>query len=400
MHALLHLIFLTCYVGLAGAAALYAPRYLPWLDQPMAIGLAVAIVLAGAVLHEIYARVGRETYLGERLLSLSYGYRAQQEELVWLRREVEALREALEVTGLSAEGGGGRAIDEVMKEVKVLKSLIPRLSGALPATAGAMPGGGTAPGAGPLHPPLQVSLTDTDTLETVREALRDDRVELFLQPIVSLPQRKRRFYECLSRLRAADGAMIMPEQYIALAERKGMISAVDNMLLFRCIQIVRRIQRKNQDVGFFCNLSAHTLADADFFADFVEFLESNDDLAPHLIFEFAQADFARWSEAGAPLLDRLAALGCRFSLDQVRRLDLDPAALAARHVRFIKIEAGPLLGELKRDSGLLRALRRHHVDLVVEKIESEDSLLELLEYEIDFGQGYLFGEPRPARPPT
>ena len=35
---------------------------------------------------------------------------------------------------------------------------------------------------------------------------------------------------------------------------------------------------------------------------------------------------------------------------------------------------------------------------IVEKLESEDSLRELLDHEIDYGQGFLFGEPRPARP--
>ena len=41
------------------------------------------------------------------------------------------------------------------------------------------------------------------------------------------------------------------------------------------------------------------------------------------------------------------------------------------------------------------ALDRHAMDLIVEKIESEEMLLDLLELKVDFGQGYLFGEPRP-----
>ena len=235
-------------------------------------------------------------------------------------------------------------------------------------------------------------------LDIVRAALRSDRIDLVLQPIVSLPQRRRRFYECFSRLRTEDGAMILPEQYIALAERAGLITSIDNMLLFRCIQLVRKIHNRNQDIDFFCNLSPHTLVDEDFFNDFVAFLEGNQELAQHLVFEFAQGDFARWSEIGARLLDRLAALGCRFSLDQVTDLKFDPAALAARHVRFVKIESGILLNQMQDSVGMLRALRRHQIDLIVEKVEDEGRLLEILDYDIDFGQGFLFGEPRLARP--
>ncbi|MDE3115865.1 MAG: EAL domain-containing protein, partial [Pseudomonadota bacterium] len=62
------------------------------------------------------------------------------------------------------------------------------------------------------------SLGQSDLLETIRASLEENRVDLYLQPIVSLPQRKLRFYEALSRLRAEDGTVIMPAQYIKVAE--------------------------------------------------------------------------------------------------------------------------------------------------------------------------------------
>ena len=192
--------------------------------------------------------------------------------------------------------------------------------------------------------------------------------------------------------------MVLPEQYIGIAEGAGLIAAIDNMLLFRCVQLVRKIHSRNENIDFFCNISPHTIADGNFFAEFVEFLEGNRVLAAHLIFEFGQADFARWSETGARLLDRLAFLGCRFSLDRVENLDFDATELAARHVAFIKIEGDLLLEAVADSVGILRALRRHEIDLIVTKVEDESRLLEILDYDVDFGQGFLFGEPRLARP--
>ena len=394
MQALLHLVFLCLYAGLAGAAALYGQHWLPWLDQLGAYGLGGLILLAGGLLHEIYARTGRETYLSQQLLALSYDADDQQEEIAALRRDIDALRQTLETAIKSGDvGPSGRTIDEVMAEVKVMKSLLPRLETKGRAAVAASP-----PPTDGVMPPVAHDLDAGRILDVVRTALREDRVDLVLQPIVSLPQRKRRFYECFSRLRTSDGAMILPEQYVGLAERAGLVTAIDNMLLFRCVQLVRKVHRKKENVDFFCNISPHTLSDADFFADFVEFLESNEELAPHLVFEFAQADFARWSTVGAALLDRLANLGCRFSIDRVTDLNLDPPTLAARQVRFVKIEIDRMLNGTQLDFGLLRALRRHRIDLIVEKIEDEARLIRLLDYEIDFGQGYLFGAPRLARP--
>ena len=420
MRTLFNLILLACYGGLAGVTVIFGPQWVPWLSQSLAFGLGAAVLLGCGLVHEVYARLLWTIDSRRELAFLNEYCDTQQAELVSLRGEVGELSEALErpvrpalpAPGGQGAGQSGRTVEEVMAEVKVLKSLIPQLNGT--AAGDRDPGGGAAtvpaiikPGAGGaaggdlppgFMPPVAENLERETVLDIVRAALRDDRVDLVLQPIVSLPQRKRRFYECFSRLRTEGGAMVLPEQYIALAEQAGLITAIDNMLLFRCVQLVRKIHSRNENIDFFCNISPHTLTDGTFVADFVDFLEGNRALAAHLVFEFGQADFARWSEAGARLLDRLAVLGCRFSLDRVENLEFDAAELAARHVAFIKIEGDLLLGEVEENVGILRALRRHRIDLIVTKVEDESRLLELLDYDVDFGQGFLFGEPRLARP--
>ena len=413
MRTLFNLILLACYGGLAGVTVVFGPQWVPWLSQSLAVGLGAAILLGCGLAHEVYARLLWTLDSRRELAFLNEYCDTQQAELVSLRTEFGELSEALERGVQPAPPAqAGRTVEEVMAEVKVLKSLIPQLNAG--AAGEANPGGRIAavpaiikPGVGGaasgdlppgFMPPVAENLERETVLDIVRAALRDDRVDLVLQPIVSLPQRKRRFYECFSRLRTEGGAMILPEQYIALAERAGLITAIDNMLLFRCVQLVRKMHSRNETIDFFCNISPHTLTDGNFITDFVDFLEGNRALAAHLVFEFGQADFARWSEAGARLLDRLAFLGCRFSLDQVENLDFDAAELAARHVAFIKIEGDLLLAAVEENVGILRALRRHRIDLIVTKVEDESRLLEILDYDVDFGQGFLFGEPRLARP--
>jgi cyclic-di-GMP phosphodiesterase TipF (flagellum assembly factor) len=252
-------------------------------------------------------------------------------------------------------------------------------------------------------PPVAEGLDERTILDLVRDGLRENGVELALQPIVSLPQRKRRYYECFSPIRAGADRVLLPEQYIDVAERHGLITAVDNLMLFRCIQMVRRLRRTNTNTGFFLNISHHTLADRDFFQQFITMMSQHEELAPNLIFEFAQrgiesADQAVWDDLG-----RLAQMGFRFSIDQIYSLDIDVAELSSRHVRFLKFGADTLLsavsaGQIGEDPGALkRILDSYAIDLVADRIESETVLRELLDLHIDFGQGYLFGEPRLVR---
>src|SRR6185436_9887898 len=132
------------------------------------------------------------------------------------------------------------------------------------------------------------TLAEPDLLEAIRSSLEENRVDLYLQPIVSLPQRKLRYYEALSRLRDKDGQVIMPAQYMQVAGRAGLMSVVDNLFLFRCVQIVRRLAQKNRDTGIFCNISGDTLADTEFLPQFLAYMRANRDLAGQIVFEFSQ----------------------------------------------------------------------------------------------------------------
>lgn len=245
-------------------------------------------------------------------------------------------------------------------------------------------------------------------LEIVREALAENRVDLYLQPVVSLPQRRTVFYESFSRLRDPTGQVIMPAEYLAVAEPAGMVTAIDNLLLFRCVQIVRRLAAQDRRVGVFCNVSMASLGDDDFFPQFLELLRANRDLASALIFEVGQAAFDARNSVQARNMGKLAELGFRFSLDKITDLDLDFQDLARSDVKFVRVGAQTLLDQLTEidDRLVLRALpdlaaedfallmRRYGVELIAEKVESERQVVDILDLDIRLGQGHLFGEPR------
>src|SRR6185437_14192339 len=178
------------------------------------------------------------------------------------------------------------------------------------------------------------------------EALTENRVDLFLQPIVALPQRRTQYYESFSRLRDATGRVMMPTEYLSVAEPSGLVTAIDNLLLFRCVQIVRRLAKQDRKIGIFCNVSMASLADEGFFPQFLDLLTANRDLAGSLIFEIGQAAFEARGSVEARNMGKLADLGFRFSLDKVTSLDLGLQDLARSDVKFLKVGTQLLLDEL------------------------------------------------------
>jgi cyclic-di-GMP phosphodiesterase TipF (flagellum assembly factor) len=245
-------------------------------------------------------------------------------------------------------------------------------------------------------------------IDLVREAILENRVELHLQPIVQLPQRRTAYYESFTRLKDASGRMILPQEFIPAAEQAGLMSTIDNVLLFRCVQIVRKLMKQDRRVGIFCNLSVHALSDENFFPQFLDFMRENRDLAGAVIFEIPQSGFDARTSIEARAMAKLVDLGFRFSLDHVTAIELDLPDLERSGVRYVKVPARLLIDQLLTEgrrprSAIVREIAaadvaavfaRYGVDLIAERIESEDAVLETLDLDVPYGQGHLFGAPR------
>jgi len=323
-----------------------------------------------------------------------------------LRADADLTRRALVELKLHVDDRISTRNDRVVTEVKVLESLVRRMADGITSRAQAHEPLDDEIGRRParaLPSRIAEDAPDDAMLEMIRRSLEENRVDIYMQPVVSLPQRKVRFYEALSRLRTEDGTIIMPSQYIRIAEPAGLMSVVDNVLLFRCVQILRSWSQRNKDIAVFCNISRDTLQDSSFFAEFVEFMQQHRELANQLIFEISQETLSSCTPIESSNLAYLADLGFAFSMDKVTTLDIDFAEARARHVRYFKIPARLLLGDPEKagarvhPADLKELLERFGLNLIAERVEQERDVVNLLDYNVDYGQGFVFGEPKPIR---
>ncbi len=260
----------------------------------------------------------------------------------------------------------------------------------------------TAPAAAPRE--IVPSRGQAQILAAVKSAVEENRIEIYLQPMVTLPQRKVRFYEAVTRLRDDKDQLLAADDFIAVAEAAGLIGRIDNMVMLKCVQVLRRLMVRNKDVGVFCNVAAATLGNPITFAQCLDFLEANRALAPSFVLEFKQSTFRNLGPTETEHLAALAQRGFRFSIDHVTDLRIEPRELADRGVRFIKVPAALLLDQRQNSasdihpSDLSDLLGRFGIDLIAERIEGERAVVDLLDYDVRFGQGFLFAPPRPLRP--
>ncbi|MCH8684874.1 EAL domain-containing protein [Pedomonas mirosovicensis] len=373
--------------ALAGGLTALAGLSLAGLDVTTALLLGLGVVGAAFLLHLIAGILGERRRMIAWVTEQDRLLPELDERLLRVERNVTAM-----LSDLTAEQS--RKTADLAAELSLLRLMMERLAGdmrqagvASDAASGAL----AAVGKGQ---------AGRDIAALLRSALKESRVDLYLQPIVRLPSRKVMHYEALSRLRDEKGRVFTPSDYLDEAAEAGLVSLLDNLLLFRSINLIRKLGPRRPGVRLFCNMSAGSLTDETFLAELVEFLEQQRELADRLVFEFSAGDLAQLPEAAIAQLAELARVGFAFSIDNVTDMAaLDLARLARLNVRFLKMDAEIYLsGPISYVRAVLaETLERHGMTLIVTRIETDRTVAEVLELGAAYGQGYLFGSPRPGR---
>jgi cyclic-di-GMP phosphodiesterase, flagellum assembly factor TipF len=386
--------------------------------------IALAVLSALAIYNAVAGRKRDRAAVNDQVSIIARGSGDLARQLAEFGRRLNAMDNKVE----AALGKAASAAQPLATEIEELSRLVRQLAetvaqheialgnarsatASAPAAAAALPAAPVATEAAPVATPAAPTLPkigafdglDRDAIiAAVRSAIDAQRIDLYLQPIVTLPQRKVRYYEALSRLNAGNGEVAAACDFLPYAEAGALLPKLDNLSVLRCVQVVRRLLLKNRDIGVFCNLSAATLTDAAF-PQLLEFIEANRAIAASLVFEFTQSAVRGMGPIEHESMAALAERGFRFSMDNLSDLRIEPRELTARGFRFIKAPAALLLNRVGGATANIHPadfsdlLGRFGIDLIAERIESESTVVDLLDYDVRFGQGFLFSPPRPVR---
>lgn len=259
----------------------------------------------------------------------------------------------------------------------------------------------------PQSAPRKAAEEDLRRMRLITQAFEADSIELHLQPIVSLPQRKIRFYEALARLRLADGTLLGPSEFLGAVERLGRAPEFDRRVLNRAMAVAYHLTAKGSEAIVGVNLTPHSIREPGFLWSLTGLLDAAPETLGKVVLEFPQEC---WRELDA---DRKAALGILrdkgvpLSLDAATDLRFDARELADLGVRFVKLPAELLVAaeqdehqRLSPELGVrdfASALRREGIRLVAEHVEREEMVPVLAEIGVPLAQGFVFAAPRPVK---
>jgi cyclic-di-GMP phosphodiesterase TipF (flagellum assembly factor) len=382
--------------------------------------IALGVLSAVAIYHAVAGRKQERTEVSNQISGLARESGDIARQVAELGRRLGVMESKVEASldkAMSTAQPLATEIEELSRQLKQLSESVAQHDIALGRERGGEeekppvakppadgPGATTQPAAAPVMRKIAAfgGLDQEGLIALVRDAIEAQRIDLYLQPIVTLPQRKVRYYEAVSRLSVGNGAIVAAADFLPYVKAGSLFPKLDSLSVLRCVQVVRRLSVKNQDIALFCNLAAATLTDPGF-PTLLEFIEANRAIAPLLVFEFTQSTVRAMGPVEHESLAALAERGFRFSMDNLADLRVEPRELTERGFRFIKASAALLLNRVGGPTASTHAaafsdlLGRFGIDLIAERIESESTVVDLLDYDVRLGQGFLFSPPRPVR---
>jgi PAS domain S-box-containing protein len=241
-------------------------------------------------------------------------------------------------------------------------------------------------------------VNDALWLGRIRDAIDDDRLVLFSQPIVDLLSGETVQHELLLRMRAEDGAIISPDEFLPIAERYGLISEIDRWVIHQAVD-----RAAGGETTEF-NLSATSIGDPNILRELASAIEEAAADPSLLVVEVTETAMMDQLDAGRRFAQQVTALGCRLALDDfgtgfasLSYLKQIPAQLLKIDIEFVRD-----LTENDTDERLVRGIigiaREFDQTTVAEGIEDEATLVRLRGLGVHLGQGYLFGRPQPLLP--
>ena len=235
---------------------------------------------------------------------------------------------------------------------------------------------------------------------TLTQALRDQQLTLFQQPIIALVTDPAQLlhYEVLVRLNT-DNGLINPGDFLPAAQRYGLLSRIDRWVFKRTCMWLAEDDNLARTGMVNINISPQTLADQAFIVFVRNCITEYAILPAKMCFEITEYTALNNFTLVLHHISKLRDLGFRFALD-----DFGSGFASFDHVKrlpvdFIKID-GQFIRDINQDTTnkiLVQAVTEiaHALgkQVIAESIEDEPTADILREYNIDFGQGYHLGRP-------
>ncbi|NQD38453.1 EAL domain-containing protein [Permianibacter sp. IMCC34836] len=235
----------------------------------------------------------------------------------------------------------------------------------------------------------------------LREALTNNRLEVFYQTKVQMKTGEIVGAEALIRMRDAGGQLISPAQFIPLAEETGLIETLDKLVLEQACSQIAKWSEAGKAIKVSVNISARHFGSG-LLPNVVADVLTRTGIAPSLLeLEITESSLMGNIDSAQTSLSELKALGVCLSIDDFGTGYSSLAYLKRFSVDTVKIDKSFIHDMLadKSDLAIVKAIitlsETLGLGMIAEGVETQEQADALIEMGCLFGQGFLYCRPAP-----
>jgi PAS domain S-box-containing protein len=229
----------------------------------------------------------------------------------------------------------------------------------------------------------------------IRDALDQDRLVLYAQPIVPLSAPAKPSEELLVRMVGQRGEIIPPGSFLPAAEKYGQIGEIDHWVITQAARLAASGRRVH------ANLSGNSIGSFDLLPWIERQLSEAGADPANVVFEITETALMGDIGAGQALADGIAEIGCSLALDDFGTGYGSFTYLQKFKIAYLKIDIDFVrdLASNTANQHLVKAIVNIAEGLgqqtIAEGVEDGETLELLRDYGVDFAQGFHVGRPQP-----
>ena len=234
------------------------------------------------------------------------------------------------------------------------------------------------------------------------EAMKEDRIEVFYQPVFSTEEKKFVSAEALVRMRDREGNLVPPGAFISVAEANGKILQLGEIVFEKVCRFFTKEQLEQYGIHYIeVNLSVIQCGYPDLAEDYKGIMEKYRINPRHINLEITESASMAAKKTLLENMHRLMEYGVSFSLDDFGTGQSNLNYIVDMPVEIVKFDremSQAFFRDEKAKYVLNAAMQMIHgmkLKIVSEGIETEEQYLAMEELSIDYIQGYYFSKPLP-----
>ena len=232
-------------------------------------------------------------------------------------------------------------------------------------------------------------------IKTVKDAINENKVIVYYQPIVNNNTGKTEKYEALVRIIDENGKILSPVYFLDIIKKTKYYFDITKQVIFQAFKAQKLLRKKIS-----INLSSLDIENPEIREFIYKTLEKVKNTAEQVSFEIVETEDLRNKDVVDEFLNRIKLFGAKVSIDDFGSGYSNLERIVNYKPDYIKIDGG-LIRRIKKDSvafnlviGIVDFCKRENFKTIAEFVENEKIYKIIKDIGIDYSQGYYFGKPQ------